>query len=172
MGNRCSNKGQIQNQLFTYILTIVIIAMLMFFSVKWINGLMSTGEKMDVTRLKNDIETNFNRLTSNYGSYEYVEFTIPSSIRTVCFFDVKMQGGTNSKFDINAPICKESNELEYNPQMCDAWQAGTGNVLFDPFTDEIKVPNMEVHGGYKCFSSSQEKINVRIEGRGNSVKVS
>jgi hypothetical protein len=163
-------KAQAQ-QVFIYLLTIIIIGLMFFFGIKWMGKLWEQHDKINVVQLKVDMETAFNKIRTNYGSQQMHEFRIPGDITKVCFIDQSQYLGKSSK-----GLCSAGSP-DYEPIMCDLWDGiGDENVLFSPaelIESPIYVKDVRIGGdGYICYKVSNNRIKVRLTGLGDSVKVS
>ncbi|MGM5481853.1 MAG: hypothetical protein ACQESF_00175 [Nanobdellota archaeon] len=165
------SKAQIPSQMFTYILTLLVIGMMLFLGVKWLGSLMDKSEDISMAKTKVEMESAFEKIKTNFGSWEYKEFRIPSEATRVCFLDRNYAKNGDYK---STGICTEGNS-DYNPIICEAWGAETQSIVFEPMDAmemTVDVNYVEVEGGYICFKNENGVIRVKLTGKGNAVKVS
>lgn len=160
-------RAQGPSQMFVYIITLIVIGLMLYMSVKWIGGIQSTAKEIDVASLKSDLENSFESIKYKPYSMSTESFVIPDGINTVCFLDATFPQ------KMLRPICDPGNNSEFDPLMCNDWHDNQ-SVVFRPsdiVTRPIYLEDVRVGEGYLCFEVQQGKINVRLEGKGNAVKV-
>jgi len=162
-------KAQVTNQVFVYILTILIIGLLLFFGMKWIGDLLRQGEIIDETKFVIDIENAFAQI--QYGDGKNHDFLVPAEVDVVCFVDSSLP---RSEIKLRN-LCIPESDI-YDPLICNSWQDNTSSVLFSPpLKTEISVGDVRIDDPQKflCFSTiSNNWVKVRLVGLGNRVKVS
>jgi len=161
-------KGQIQSQLFIYILTIIIIGAILVFGVNWIMKLMKDDQCVQETQMIAKINQDFKSIRSDFGSSIKVEIVASPELERVCFVD--HDTNPNNNYD----LCKPGT-VDYSPIMCNSWQDHTSGILFSP-TIACGTPDIGeiVVGvsGYLCFNTDQNRrIRLRLTGLGDRVKV-
>lgn len=169
-------RGQV-NEMFMYILAIIIIGLILLFGVRYIIKLHSDIKAIDLVQFKTNVETIAGKYAYQYGSWIKEEFSVPREIEYVCFFDVE-------KYNPNTRICggnlaADTNDVKKSAQLCDAWSAGkdsTKNVMTIPFITEtpIHIGKIDISEtvGYKCFKVTVGKFTATITGLGDGVNIS
>ncbi|MBN2457746.1 hypothetical protein JXB31_01285 [Candidatus Woesearchaeota archaeon] len=161
-------KSQAQ-QIFIYLLTLLIIGLMMFFGLKWVWQIVNIEDEINVAQFRVDLENSFDKIRPNYGSWKYEVFDIPKGINKVCFVE-------HSKYNDmkdDAGLCDPDNITAYDPVMCYAWENGDENVLFDStVVDSLQIKNLKVEDGYLCLDVDSRKIRFKMRGLGDSVMVS
>ncbi len=160
-----TGKAQVQSQMFIYILSIIIIGMLLFLGIKWIAELKNTGDVIDVTRFRIDLENSFDTIRPQYGSADNYEYTVPSGIDIVCF--------VNTRYDNigMTELCTPGN-VNYSAIICNSWKDNTSSVLFSPPVEDINVGPIDMSGPYICFhTTTNRKIELRLVGLGDRVRI-
>lgn len=170
-----SRKSQMPSQMFTYIFTLLVIGMLMFFGVKAIGYLIETFDDVTMVEAKKSIESAFEKIKSNYRSWQKKEFRVPDEVNRVCFLDKEYATEEGEDWYKNTGLCKKSSD-DYAPLVCDAWGARDQNVVFTPI-DAMKVgvdvQYVKVESpGYLCVNNTNGKVVVKLTGEGDAVKVS
>lgn len=165
-------RAQIPSQMFTYILTMLVIGMLLFLGVKWVGTIMDRGSDITMAKIKTDMEGAFEDIKYSYGSWKNEEFVLPSEVERVCFFDEEKRKDETYR---NTDICTVDDD-DYSPTICDSWGQEGSNIVFDPIRSmdaEINVRDIEVdEPGYLCVNETNGRIKVKLTGQGDSVKVS
>lgn len=173
------NKKNAQvNEMFTYILSIIIIGLILLFGIRYIIKLQQDIKTIDLVKFKTQVETVAGSYAYQYGSWVKQEFSVPSEVKQVCFFDVEKAGGSSGS-KICGGSAQDPNEIQKQPLLCDGWSAGkdsTQNVMTVPFVTEtpIHIGKIEVDNaiGYKCFKVTAGKFTATITGLGDGVKIS
>jgi len=150
-------KGQI-NQVFIYIMAVIIFAAIMLYGYKAIKNIMEKGNYVEYTNFKKDFENTVEN-SKQYGEVNIKSFSLPPGVSEICIVDIK------EPVDTTAPMLVQ-----------DAWQSKTYNVVLLP----IKYDNLFVEGikidtpGFLCNHTSavRSKITLRFEGSGNAVRIS
>lgn len=161
-------KAQAQ-QIFIFIIAIVIASLIFIYGYKAINDFMDRSEEVALVRFKTDIESGIRTISSDYGSVNKLELSLPSEYQKVCFIDFGFDGDKSS-----AGLCRPG-QPDYDPIACDAWESGTRNqnVFITPQADiTIKVGDMSIDGGYVCVDVLNGQAVLRLEGKGNAALVS
>lgn len=160
-------KSQAQ-QVFVFILAIIIAALIFIYGYGAIRDFMDRSDQISLIRFQTEIQSSIRTTSADYGSVKKVELTLPSRYEKVCFVDY-------DKFNTQNPICSltAGQEKDYNPLICDAWESRTQNIFTVPVADEtIKTMQLEIDEGYLCVKTSNGRIVLRLEGRGDRAALS
>lgn len=175
-----SGKNAQVNEMFTYVLGIIIIGLILLFGIKYIVKLQQDIKTIDLVKFKTQVETVAGSYAYQYGSWVEQEFSVPNEVKYVCFFDLEKSGGSgSSKICGGSGSPQDPNDIQKQPLLCDGWSAGkdsTQNVMTVPFVTEtpIHIGKIEVDNtiGYKCFKVTAGKFIATITGLGDGVKIS
>jgi hypothetical protein len=158
-------KGQVQSQMFIYILSIIIIGLLLLFGVKWIGELINQGKLVNLLKFKKTLENEFERAGS-YESINYIDLETPGWIKKICF----LQKGA---YHPDAPICKWG--LDYDALACNSWKDNMGFVQIKPTQDvDIELIEFEVNAPYNYYCVNLKKSNqlkLKLVGLGDKVSI-
>lgn len=175
------NKRAQVNEVFTYIMAIIIIGMILLFGVKYIIKLQHNIQSIDLVQFKSQVESTAQKYAYQYGSWTKKDFSVPREIEFVCFFDLSKHtaAATSNICTGTAPASDPNKDVGKQPLLCDGWQQGkegTQNIMTVPFTTEnpIHIGRLEVDNtqGYKCFKVTAGKFTATITGLGDGVKIS
>jgi len=145
-----SNKAQTQ-QVFVYILTVVIVGLIFVFGFRAVNYFLDKGDQVSYIKFKTDIEDKVRILGPKYGTIDRAEFFIGGDFTEICFVDDSpiysthniMNTLVNSGIEENMFLfAGESPEKEY-------------------------IGRIEVSGDYFCTNIIQGKLRLQFEGKGN-----
>ena len=170
-----SKKAQVPAQMFTYILTLIIIGLMLYFGVSWIGNLMGTSERISTTQLKVSLEDAFEEMKGNYGSMHRYDFQVPGDIAEVCFLNRSQSEQATHTIELPDVFCDK------NPHMCQVWLDPNQNIAFEP---ELGMPievkdvvideeegDVDCDGKCLCKDIIQGGFSVRLVGRGDAVEV-
>jgi len=158
-------KGQIQGQVFIYILTLIITAGILLFGYNAINNFRDDTERVELVTFKNALKQDFERMSSNYGSSETETYNVPSKVKKVCFYQ------EGEVYDFHAM------PDDLNPLIADSIKDGTGNNVFLVIGNAIepmKLTRIEINKpdyNLVCIKVSSNRLKLRLEGLGDGVLV-
>ena len=158
-------KGQIQAQIFVYILAMIVMALVLLYGYKSISTMKDRAKQVDLLSFKNDVIRAVEKVSNDYGTVRAPTFNIPSDYKEVCFIDID-----------NSPANIES---EY-PLVYEAWFDKSANVFLitdlaeeffmvgesDSSIISIDEPN------YLCIDVINGRTKIRIEGIGGKAQIS
>ena len=154
-------KAQAQ-QIFTWIVAIVLMSLLILFGYRSIISLRSRGEQVKYLEFKNDL-TSIIESTMDYRSERKASLSAPGGYSQVCFVD--MEGIDPSKMD-GYPIIQDSVYSQLGKPPIE-------NVFLvkDIAENSFLIENMKVDQNFLCFDITSGKINFRVEGFGRHAKI-
>ncbi len=79
-------KGQVQGQVFIYLLTLIITGMILLFGYNAITDLSKKAEQVEFIQFKNDLKQDFETMSSNYGDADTITYNAPSKVKEICFY--------------------------------------------------------------------------------------
>ena len=161
-------RAQVQNQIFIYVISLVVISLIMLYGYNALNKLRDQSEKVSYIQLKTDLENEIKKMGYEYGSVEKKVFDVPSDIKKVCF----------AEHDNNAI----TQVMVGDAVIWDSIDSGVEKNVFlkkgSVAEESFYIGNIEVEGPppamnpFLCFDVASSKIIVRLEGLGKKVKVS
>lgn len=165
-------KAQAENQVFIYLLTIIIIGLMFYFGIRWIMTLNHKTNEIAVVQLKVDLEKAFDEIRPSYLSSRYEEFNVPDGIKKICFVDQdnRERGRVKSK----APLCDKT-KADYDYMICNAWDGSKDeNVFFEPtINSPVYLGKISIGvNGYLCKEVQNGKIGMKLTGLGDMVSIS
>ena len=154
-------KGQMQ-QVFIYIMTIVVIGIILLLGYRAIDGLIAKGCDVEQTTFKSSME-NYISKYSSFGSLHKETISVPCDYRQICFVDAdKINDDT---FNTDNGIIESS------------VQAGIEQNIFlekKGVTDPIgfmKEVDIESVSGIECIENRNGKFYITFEGLGRSTRI-
>jgi hypothetical protein len=147
-----SNKAQTQ-QVFVYILTVVIIGLIFVFGFRAVNYFINKGEQVSYIKFKTDLSDKVRIMGPKYGTVDRQEFIVGGDYTEVCFVDGK------------ATIAGAG-----HPIMTNLVQSGVKENMFlfaGESPEKEYIGKIEVIGDYFCPKIRQGKLRLQFEGLGN-----
>ena len=162
-------RGQIPSNIISIILGLIIIGSLMVFGYSAFAGLKDKQDIAEFTNLKLDIENTVRKLSSEYGSTKYKEFTLPNKYDEMCFLDFEGEPLASNCADLSAS--------KYN-LINDSYTDKTPQTVFilgksvPPHV--LEVPNIKNKDTCRlfCVKGNNLIVSVKIEGHGDHVTIS
>jgi hypothetical protein len=166
-------KAQTAEQIFVYIIAIVVVGLIVVYGYSAIKSFSKRGEEVEYITLKTSIENAVKGIVSDYGSIKRPDIAMPGKYTMVCFVDKAKSGGASV-----TPICDPNipdGDRYYEPIVCSGWQTGRSNVFLVPDGSEnFDVGTIVIEGGYpfKCFDVVNNRIRLQLKGLGDKVEIS
>ncbi len=179
--HRVLRKAQI-NQVFVYIMAVVVFAAIFLFGYKAINQFLDEGEKASFIKFKTDLEKTVGRVAPKFDTvvvYNSLNpLRVPEKYERLCFVDVDVQPPADCLGRLG-PVACDIWETAYiqaasDPDVFAAWEATEANVFLKPAGPlPIKVYKIRVSrsDGIECFDVHGQ-LDMRVEGRGSHVLIS
>ncbi|MFW6013545.1 MAG: hypothetical protein ACOCQG_00060 [Candidatus Nanoarchaeia archaeon] len=161
--------------MFTYILTLLIIGLMLYFGVDWIFTLLGYFGLITDTQLKTQLDDAFEEMEGNYGSMREYDFRVPQGLRTVCFLDKEEgeEAGSVEALNDMDDFCGDY------PVICETWVDTSQNIAFEPPLDmRIEIRDVEIVDGDDvcnekgiCKNITDRMFSVSLVGKGDTVEV-
>ena len=158
-------KGQIQGQVFIYILTLIITGAILLFGYNSVRNLMDKTDQVELVKFKNDLKEDFEKISTDYGSVEVETYSVPSKVKEICFY----QEGEDVDF--------HSFPDDLNPLIKGSITDKTGNNVFlviGSAIESMKLSRIEINEpdyNLVCIKISSNRLKLRLEGLGDGVSV-
>ena len=150
---RFMKKAQMQ-QIFVYILGVVIMGMLVLFAYKGIGSIMKTSGQADLEKFKTDFRSMIDEMSA-YGRGRVDTIKTPANFGKLCLIDKTGQQGT-----IDIDLVKQSVDAGSDNTVYLVSVDGTTVEAFK--TDPLQVG--EAPGQSACFDISLGKVKLRLQG--------
>jgi len=158
-------RGQIQGQVFIYILTLIITASILLYGYKAIKNISEKAEQVELVDFKTKLKSDFETISTDHGSVKTKTYNVPSKVNEICFY----QEGEDPLF--------HAMPNDINPLIKDSIGDETGNNVFLVMGNAIEPMNLgriEISNeGYNmvCIKPSGNRLKLRLEGLGDGVAV-
>jgi hypothetical protein len=161
-------KAQGANQVFVYILTILIVGVVFLFGYQAINTLLNNTNRVAIINFKTDITSHIKKITPSYGEVQKKEYSIGSDYKKACFI----------KTDY-ADTAINPNDFTVYPAILDEVKSRTGNNLFllgskNNLLEKFNIGKISFDETnlIKCIDMRNGRLVISIEGRGDHVIIS
>ena len=159
-------RGQAHSQVFVYILTVIITGAILIFGYNSVDHIINDTKKVEMAEFKESIESDFKKMSSDYGSVKTKTYNVPSSVKEICFY----QKGDDPEF--------HAMPEDLNPLIVDSVR-DTDNNFFLVFGDESidamnlgKVVISEEDEMTVCMKPTGGRIKLALEGLDDGVSIS
>ncbi|HIJ11674.1 TPA: hypothetical protein HA278_06460 [Candidatus Woesearchaeota archaeon] len=88
-----NTKGMGIGQVFVFIVAAITFALIAIFGYNAVSDFLATGEDVEFTRFKLDIEQSVKQIYSEYGSVRKVKYRVPGSYTQICFVNLDANEG-------------------------------------------------------------------------------
>ena len=152
-----SAASQLYSQIFIYVLTIILISFILAYGYNAVQNFKNRAEQVSCLKFKNDLVNAIESISSDFGSVKRKELQLCASYIQACF--VETFESPNLPSNVN-PFIK--GELLSN----------TGNNVFlidGGAPESFHVGKISVEPDALCIKSTNSKISLRLEGKGNHV---
>lgn len=155
-----TQKSQIYGQIFIYILTLVLISFILVYGYNSIQIFKDRADKVSCLKLKNDLSNAVEGMISDFGSVKIKEFQLCAGYTSICLVE-----------SFESPAIPDNTD----PIIKDSILSGTGKNVFlleDAAKESFYAGKISVEPDVLCIKTSNNKIRLKLEGRGNRVLLS
>jgi len=165
-------KAQIQGQVFIYILMIVIVSLILLYGYRAIKDFGTKSEQISLIESKGMIKNAIDKNTA-YRRIRKVDVDLPTSFTHICFVSSEVIGeitrlgnpddsDPSPIYTTGYEIIQDSVDTGYNKNM----------FYYPDGTEAMDVGNIVIQGGFDCYRKVGGIVRLRMEGLGDSVKIS
>jgi len=157
-------KSQMIGQVFIYVVTIVIVGLILLFGYNAIVTVKGKSDEIILSKFKSDVANAVEITSSDFGTVKIKSFELPARYALACFvknYDGFPDPDTNpSTLFNNYPIMKDSVKDKVDKNLF---------LIEDSVEASFFVGDIDVDDTYGvlCFSAVNNRIRVKIEGKGN-----
>lgn len=169
LGKKSKNKKAFQvENIFMFILALMIMAFILFYSYRSINSLMSKKDTADLSLFRTDLDKETSSMARSPGNVDYPVFTLPSYVTSVCFTNLD-----SVPTDINNCVSANKNK-GFDKFMCDAWQSGF-NIFLLPKKEQFSFKNeliqLNDNVDVLCVAAKGATLELKMTGKGKKVLI-
>jgi len=177
-------KAQSAEQIFIYIVAIVVVGLIILYGYSAIKGFTQRGEEVEFITLKTGLENSFKSIVSDYGSVKRPDISVSSKYEMICFVDKSRPDGDIDNTAICNKAIADAQKLSdlYQPIMCAGWKTHRDSIFLLPDGSQsldvgttlvIKNDNQPYAGQpFLCIKAVNNKIKLQLAGLGDKVEAS
>jgi hypothetical protein len=153
-----NKKGQI-NQVFIYLVSILIIAFVGFLVVKFVYFFLNDTNERTNYKIYDDLDKDYNKIYSTYGSERIFKYYLSDNIESICFID-----------SLN---CINSLNLDSNlsSQIKTIFNSGDNVMLIEKGNNVLNSHKLGQFKGCFCENVSNNYISIMITNNDNVVYI-
>lgn len=173
-----AKKAQIISQVFVLILAAIVFILILSYGYSALNNIWQRSEQVAFIDFSTTLQSEVKAISLSYGSVKKLDLSgLPTKYKTICVVTGEKKDRTA---DSRSGAQLEGLPLAY-PLIYELYEPGGANVFFVPSAPQnIKLPNIEASpnpdgSGTKkwfCIPVDRGDVTLRLEGLGNSVRVS
>ena len=152
--------AQLYSQIFVYVLTIILISFILVYGYNAVQNFKTRAEQVSCLKFKNDLINAVESISSDFGSVKRKELQLCNGYVQVCFVETFES--------LNMP-------QNIDPFIKGEILSGTGNNVFlinIGAPERFKVGKISVNPDVLCIKAVNNKVSLRLEGKGNRVLLS
>ena len=153
-------KSQLYSQIFIYILTIILVSFILVYGYNAVQNFKKRAEKVACLKFQNDLSNAVESITSDFGSIKRKDLQLCAGYTQVCFVETFTS--------TNLPI-------DTDPIIRDSVISNTGKNVFlveNIAKESFYTGNISVEPDVLCIKAVNNKISLKLEGKGNHVFLS
>ena len=151
-------KSQIYNQVFIYVLTIVIVGLILTFGYSSITKIQSKGCDICIVKLRNDLDNAIEGIISDFGSIQRKDIQMCCNFNQICLVE------SVDTFQVPPSA---------NPIIKDSIKSNTGMNAFllnEKSVQPFNIGKISTDPDIMCIKGTS--MSLKLEGKGNYVKIS
>lgn len=157
-----SKRGQIST-VFIYLFAAIVIILILILGYRYISNAKESIVKTDLFMLKEDLTSDINAISSDFGSSKTVSYSLPRQTE-LCLFDLDKKDEILSNAQINSyPLIKDSIESNVNKNTF---------VVSSSVFESYYIGDIEIDEPYfECLKPIAGKVSFVIEGAGSKALI-
>jgi|TARA_B100001964_G_C14128977_1_gene551945 hypothetical protein len=165
-------KAQITGQVFIYILSAMVFALVLVYGYKAIGDFLNRADQVAEIELSTDLKSSIKTIASSQDVKQKA-ISIPAKFKQICFIDLNKDAKTTNMCDIT--------HGDYNLVICNFWDSNAEqNVFLLPNPSDVKVFVGEIEPrepdqtplDYLCMNITNGKVKLKLQGLGDRTGIS
>ncbi|MFH1182192.1 MAG: hypothetical protein V1702_04495 [Candidatus Woesearchaeota archaeon] len=153
-----------QAQTIMFILSVLTGALILIFGYRMLFSVSGNVDALKMQEFKSKLASDMDSASAQFGSYLNVVYNVPRQLSEVCF---SAQSDTPSNMNCSSlqdyPLVKDS--IDDN--------AGSNVFIIGKAPESLFIQSVDTGAcNLKCFKAKNGKLNLILEGKGNSTLVS
>ena len=162
-------RAQIAGQVFLYIITLVVVAVILVFGYRSIRDFRDRTVEVGALQFRQQLESSIKTVSGQYGTLKVKEFSLTSEYQELCFVN---NYAFDTTADLNAqfagyPLILDSLS-NYQPTSNTFLILKDGSVAESYTLGSVSL----AAGNFQCFPFVRGTVTLRLEGKGDHVVIS
>lgn len=176
-------KSEITGTVLGYVMALIVFSLILLYGYKIIGKFRGDAERIAITQLSVDMKNAVKKIGAEYGTVDKRTLELPTGFTKVCFINLFYATDNPTSLDSEG-ICDSMNS-DHHFGICDAWKDSKDNKGVNMFllkekdigSDPVDVGPVKIEIGttpdihYLCLTPINGKVDIRLEGLGDSVKL-
>jgi hypothetical protein len=167
-----SKLGQIQTEVFVYILAFMIVAFVMIYGYSAVRQFQDKTAQVDLLTFKNTLENTIDSYASDYGSTKKLELKVPNGFEKICFVNTQ-----KDKEDFPQNNLTDSSADDYDPIITSSWGSDDDSNIFlidglPKFILNVPTLSLPDNVAYECIELESRILVLWLKGQGDSTLLS
>ena len=161
--------GQIAGQVFIYIITLVVVAVILIFGYRSISTFKNKTDEVGALQFKQQLESSIKSISGQFGTLKVKEFELNSQYKELCFvnnYDFDTHADLNAQF-ADYPLILDS--FSNNQPTSNAFLILKDRSVAESYTLGKVAPSA---GNFECFPFNRSVVTLHIEGKGDHAVIS
>ena len=154
-------RGQIQNRIFLFAVSLIILAVIVIWGYKAISGLQEKQNQAALIKFKTQLDADIDAAANDFGSVRSNKYFLPTNFDEMCLVDTTRVKADNI---LNHPVVKDNVESDADANMF---------LLGKNKLEVFNVGNLGLfnYPHYWCVKTKVGKIELTYEGKGGEALV-
>jgi len=176
-----NKRAQIQSQIFVFLIAAVILLVIVIFGYQAITGLQENISDVEYTQLKTYLETQIDKVQSDYGTVVVRTIDVPTDFTHICFAqdDLNWNAGPGAQIDDFTSTTQVTGDdgIDYTIMLDSLRSSVKKNVFLYPngvtsfYVGSICVNECRPDDKMLCIKTINGKAKIAIEGLGNRARI-
>jgi hypothetical protein len=157
-------KAQAQAQTIVFILSVLTAALILIFGYRMLFSVSGNVDALKLQEFKSKLSSDIEYASVQFGSYTNIVYTVPKQLSEVCFYGPsETEGNLNCSSMQDYPLVKDSIDDNAGKNVFFIGKSSGAMFIQSVDTGLCKL---------KCFKTKNGKLNLILEGKGNTTLIS
>lgn len=153
-------RGVIFGETVVYILAFLVFTLILIFGYRSISDVGSQQEQTKLIILRTELQSDLQSIARDFGSVKIQEYEIPGNYEKICFFNPDGETPFPNQPSADDPIVTNA----YTDRVNDV-------LLIGKDVQSLSLSGIKTSESVSCVNIENQKLKLRIEGKGNKVSI-
>jgi hypothetical protein len=144
------------NQIFVYLVSIIVIIFVGFLVIKFISAFVSDIDTKENIQIYDDLKKDFVKISQNYGGESVKDYNLASEVKLVCFRSVNSNNNCLKEKYVQIPISQE--EMNSLIETKSDFFVFTQNGILGA----KPIGDYAIKGGLKCICTKPKRGSIKV----------